>query len=86
MIPVELIKCELKDWNYCQNNVAVVHWVRAREGGSATLFVCVFMLSRAMVLKRAALLGVRGFNYRLWKDVCVCGGGQARGVEWVISG
>lgn len=34
--------------------------------------MCVFMLRRAMVLKRAALLGVRGFNYRLWECVCVC--------------
>lgn len=76
VIPVELIKCELKDWNYGQNNVAMVHWARAREGSSATLFVCVFMLRRAMVLKRAALLGMRGFNYRLWKDVCVWGGKQ----------
>lgn len=42
------------------------------------LFVCVFMLRRALVLKRGALLGVKGFNYRLWKGVSVCvkrGGG-----------
>jgi len=34
--------------------------------------VCVSMLLRAVVLKRAPLLGVRGFNYRLCEGVCVC--------------
>lgn len=34
--------------------------------------VCEFMLQSTMALKRAALSGVRGFNYRLC-CVCVCG-------------
>lgn len=51
----------------------MVHGVRAKGGRQCNcVCVCVFMLRRAMVLKRAALLGLRGFNYRLWEGVQVC--------------